>query len=188
MLEVERALRLARLPFTHERVAFGRIKALNPTAQLPVLLIGDEPVADSTRILHRIDELAPGKLTAGLDRARLAEAWLWEEFADTALYPQVLATRWADERGWPVPRKAFFSGFPPVVRDLIASFVRRNTLAALRGRDFTRAGLQACEQRLFSVLDLLDTRAPEHGFWLSDSGSPDGRVGGRLSERGSFEA
>src|SRR5262245_50282972 len=89
VLQVEYALRFARLPFEHRRMSVFRIKDLNPTGQLPVLLIGDEPVADSTLILQRIEEqLAPGALTRGLDPARVAEAWLWEEFADTALYPQ----------------------------------------------------------------------------------------------------
>src|SRR5512139_3624530 len=68
VLEVERALRLARLPFRHDKIPMMRIRSLNPTGQLPVLLIGDEPVADSTRILLRIEHsLAPGSLTQGLD-------------------------------------------------------------------------------------------------------------------------
>src|SRR5215510_5810541 len=143
VLEVERALWLAKLPFEHRRVNMMRLKELNPTGQLPVLLIGEEKVPDSTRILHRIEALSPGSLTGGLDARGVAEAWLWEEFADTSLYPYVLATRWADERGWPVPRKAFFGAMPPVVRDLVANMVRKKTLRALEGRDFTRAGLAA---------------------------------------------
>jgi glutathione S-transferase len=48
-----------------------RLKELNPTGQLPVLLVGDEKVPDSTQILHRIEAMAPGSLTGGLDaRAR----------------------------------------------------------------------------------------------------------------------
>jgi glutathione S-transferase len=168
VLEVERALRLAKLPFRHDKIPITRVSKLNPTGQVPVLLIDGEVVPDSTRILLRIEALAPGSLTAGLDARGIAEAWLWEEFADTALYPQVLATRWADERGWPVPRKAFFGGVPPVLRNVVATIVRRKTLAALRGRDFTRGGLAACEERLFRVLDHLEARAPETGFWLGE--------------------
>lgn len=171
VLEVERALKLAKLPFSYERVPFQRISKLNPTGQLPVLMIGDEAVADSTCILLRIEQLAPGSMSAGLDPARAAEAWLWEEFSDTALYPQVLATRWADDRGWHVPRAAFFGVFPPVVRDLIATFARRKTLQSLQGRDFTRAGMKRCEERLFRVLDQLEARAPETGFWLGERAS-----------------
>jgi len=172
VLQVERALRLAKLPFRHDKISMMRIRSLNPTGQLPVLLIGDEALPDSTRILQRIDrELAPGSLTRGLDARGVAEAWLWEEFADTALYPHALATRWADERGWPVPRKAFFGGMPPLVRDLVANLVRRKVLGSLEGRDFTRGGLAACEARLQRVLDHLEARAPESGFWMGDAPS-----------------
>lgn len=169
VLQVERALRLAKLPFRLDKVSMLKIGKLNPTGQLPVLMIGDEAVPDSTRILHRIDEqLAPGSLTRGLDARGIAEAWLWEEFADTALYPHALTARWADDRGWHLPRKAFFGGMPPVVRDVVANLVRRKTLGSLVARDFTRAGLPAAEERMARVLDHLNVRAPESGFWLGE--------------------
>lgn len=166
VLEVERALKLAQLPFEHRKLNLLRIKDVNPTGQLPVLLVGDEKVPDSTRILHRIEALAPGSMTGGLDARGVAEAWLWEEFADTALYPYVLATRWADDKGWPVPRKAFFGSLPPVVRDVVARSVRKATIQKLLGRDFLRAGLDVCYERMHRVLDDLDARAPADGFWL----------------------
>ena len=166
VLEVGRALRLAKLPFEHRHISVFKLKELNPLGQLPVLLVGDEKVADSTRILHRIEELAPGSMTGGLPPAAVAEAWLWEEFADVALYPYVLATRWADDRGWPVPKSAFFKTIPAPVRGLVSSFVRRGIIKKLFERDFTRQGLAACYARLGGVLDSLDKRAPEEGFWL----------------------
>lgn len=168
VLEVERALRLARLPFRHDKISVFKIKEVNPVGQLPALLIDGEPVADSTRILERIEALAPNSMRGGYDARTVAEAWLWEEFADTALYPQVLATRWADERGWPVPRKAFFGSIPPVLRSVVANMVRKKTLNSLVARDFTRSGLAACEARLYRVLDQLDARAPESGFWMGE--------------------
>lgn len=166
VLEVDRALRLAKLPFERRHISLVKLKELNPLGQLPVLLVGDEKIADSTRILHRIEQLAPGSMTGGLPPAAVAEAWLWEEFADVALYPYVLATRWVDDRGWPVPRAAFFSTIPAPVRGLVASMIRRGTIKKLVERDFTRGGLAGCYERLARVLDDLDRRAPETGFWL----------------------
>ena len=166
VLEVDRALGLAKLPFEHVYVDIFKLKELNPLGQLPVLIVGEEKVADSTRILRRIEQLAPGSMTGGLDAGKLAEAWLWEEFADTSLYPYVLATRWADDRGWPMVKKAFFESVPALIRPLAASIVRGRTVKKLVERDFTRAGLAACFERLAGVLDDLDRRAPEDGFWL----------------------
>lgn len=166
VLQVSRALRLAKLPFEHRQVSFFKIKELNPKRQLPVLLVGEEKVADSTAILHRIEKLAPGSMTGGLDERGVAEAWLWEEFADTALYGHVLTTRWADDRGWPVPRAAFFGTIPAPFRALVATMVRKNTLKALVGRDFIRGGIEAAHARLYRILDSLEARAPKDGFWL----------------------
>ena len=166
VLQVSRALRLAKLPFEHRHVSVFKIKDLNPKGQLPVLLIGDEKVADSTLILHRIEQLAPGSMTGGLDARGVAEAWLWEEFADTALYGHVLATRWADDRGWPVPRSAFFGKIPLPIRAIVATAVRRGTVNRLVRSDFIRGGIEACHARLYGLLDALDARAPDSGFWL----------------------
>jgi glutathione S-transferase len=166
VLEVCRALRLAKLPFELKAVNMMKIKEVNPLGQLPVLAIGDEKVADSTRILQRIETMVPGSMTAGLDARGVAEAWLWEEFADTSLYPYVLATRWVDDRGWPVPRKHFFGAIPAPLGAIVAQVVRRGIVKKVIARDFSRAGLDACYERMRRVLDALEVRAPDGGFWL----------------------
>ena len=91
---------------------FAAKTGLEAWESLPVLGIGRELVADSTRILRRIEQLAPGTMTGGLDERSTAEAWLWEEFADTALYPYPLA---ADARA---PADGFWMGPRPCVADL----------------------------------------------------------------------
>jgi glutathione S-transferase len=166
VLEVDRALKLAKLPYERKQVGMMKIKALNPLGQLPVLAVGDEKIGDSTAILRRIEQLSPGSLTAGLDARTVAEAWLWEEFADTALYPHVLTTRWADDRGWPVPRDKFFGGMPKLVGTIVGNMVRRGIVKSLVKRDFLRGGIERAYERIYRVLDDLDARAPAEGFWV----------------------
>ncbi|HLK38182.1 MAG TPA: glutathione S-transferase family protein [Polyangiaceae bacterium] len=166
VLEVSRAISLAKLPFERRAVNMLKIKQINPLGQLPAVAIGAEKIADSTRILSRLESAVPGSMTGGLEGRALAEAWLWEEFADTALYPYVLVTRWVDDRGWPVPRKHFFGSMPAPVRAIVAPAVRRAIVKKTVERDFLRAGLEACYARMRTVLDRLDARAPEEGFWM----------------------
>ena len=47
-------------------------------------LVDGEAIPDSTRILQRIEAIS-GAFTRELDERTGAEAWLWEDFADTAL-------------------------------------------------------------------------------------------------------
>lgn len=160
VLKVARALRLAGLPYEHRHVAISEVRKLSRTGQLPVLLVGEELVPDSTAILRRIIQLAPGRIE------ETPEAWLWEEIADSTLYPFVLTTRWADDRGWPIPRDAFFRAVPAPLRGIVAPMVRRGVIRRLRASDFIRAGIASAYERLNGVLDGLEARCPDEGFWL----------------------
>lgn len=161
-LKVHRALKYAGLSYARVRANNpGAHRAHNPTGQVPVLLVGAEAVADSTDILARIQQLAPGRI------ANSAEALLWEELADTALNGYLVASRWADPRNWPATRAAFFSSMPAPVRAVVPTLLRRKAVQRLVARDIWRAGPERCWQRFGALLDQLDARAPEHGFWLS---------------------
>jgi glutathione S-transferase len=168
-LKAHRALQLC--GFSYERLHGDRpdaFKHLNPAGQVPVLLIEGKPLADSTSIVSRIDALADGALTAGLTNRERAEAYLWEEMADTVLTGFVEAARWLDEDNWPRTRAAFFGALPFLVRMILPALVRRKIRRSLHARDFIRPTLHACWQRFEETLDRLEMRAPIRGFWLGD--------------------
>lgn len=170
-LKVRRALALHGLPFTSRRAPDpGAWRALNPTGQVPVLLVGAEPVADSTRILARLEALGAGTLVPEGAVAE-AEAWLWEELADAALNGFVMAARWADEENWPRVREAFFAGVPAPARQQVSGQMREAVVGVLVARDVWRAGPHACWVRFEGLLDRLEARAPEEGFWCGPSPS-----------------
>lgn len=171
-LKVHRALGATGLEYTSRRGSTRDFLDLSPLAQLPILLVGeDEVVADSTKILARIEELAhanggPSLLPAH-PRAR-AEAWLWEDHADRALNGYLVAARWADDRNWPLVREAYFKGAPWFVKAMIVPQIRRKVLGALVARDFLRAGESALWDDFRRILDALETRAPLDGFWVEN--------------------
>lgn len=166
-LKVHRALRAAGLSYERRHEGNpGAYRALNPTGQVPVLLVDGEPVFDSTKILARIETLAVVPLSRSSDVAARAEAWLWEELADTSLNGFLVAARWADDRNWDGVRAAYFKGAPWFVRALVAPRLRARVVAALVARDVWRGGARACWERLDATLDHLEMRAPASGFWL----------------------
>ncbi|MEQ9318253.1 MAG: glutathione S-transferase family protein [Polyangiaceae bacterium] len=168
-VKVHRALRVAGLAYTsrHGRHP-GEFSSLNPTGQVPVLLVGDEPVSDSTVIVDRIETLAGRPFHGGLDERTVAEARLWEDFADTSLNGFVVASRWADDDNWPRAKAAFFADAPKLICALIAPRLRKKVVADLVARDVWRAGSEACWRRFEDMLDQLDRRAPVDGFWVAD--------------------
>lgn len=170
-IKIHRALRFAGLTYDRRLGrAPGDFKALNPTGQVPVLLVDGAPVSDSTRILQRIEALT-GVFTYGLDARERAEAWLWEEFADTALNGFLVSARWAFDENWVLLRDAYFGAAPWFVRRWIAPTLRKKVVRSLVARDVWRAGRQACWSRFRETLDALETRAPEGGFWVSGTPS-----------------
>jgi glutathione S-transferase len=168
-LKIHRALRAAGLPYERRFAARPDAHAKhNPARQVPVLLVDGEPVSDSTAILARIESLA-GPFAPHLDASARAEAWLWEEFADTSLNALLVAARWADDRNWPLVREAYFGSAPWIVRALVAPRLRAKVIGTLVARDVWRRGADACWARLEAVLDQLEWRAPVRGFWLGDA-------------------
>jgi glutathione S-transferase len=168
-LKVHRALRTAGLAYTRRHLGRpSETTPMNPTGQVPVLLVDGKPTPDSTRILARIEELAGPLGGAGRDARSVAEAWLWEDFADSALYPYVVASRWADDRNWPGVAAVYFKSTPWLVRKLVMPRIRARVIGSLVARDVWRAGADECWARLLRTLDQLEARAPSTGFWLDD--------------------
>jgi glutathione S-transferase len=166
-LKAHRGLKAAGLSYTRRHGSNPReFKKYNPTGQVPVLLVGDEPVPDSSAILRRIQALVPGAFGDESDKRLQGEAWLWEEFADVSLGGFVIATRWADDRNWQRTKEAIFARMPGPLRAILPGIIRQRLIAALRARDVWRAGPERCWARFQETLDHLDARAPEQGYWL----------------------
>src|ERR1700722_3215890 len=167
-LKAHRALRAAGLPYERRHGREPRsFQKENPLGQVPVLLVDGEGVADSTRILRRIEKLA-GPIGGALDARAHAEAWLWEELADTSLNGFLVAARWADDRNWPAVRAAYFGGAPWFVGALIAPRIRKRVVGGLVARDVWHAGAEACWARFLTTLEDLDARGPRSGFWVGE--------------------
>jgi glutathione S-transferase len=167
-LKAHRALRAGGLSYErrHGRMPSSFHKE-NPRRQVPVLLADGEPVADSTRILHFIEKVA-GPIGGELDPRTRAEAWLWEELADTSLNGFVVAARWADDRNWPKVRQTYWGKAPWFVRAIVGPIVRRRVLKGLVARDVWRGGAEACWERFLTALEDLEARAPRSGFWMGE--------------------
>jgi glutathione S-transferase len=165
-LKIHRALKLLGLAYERRHASRpSELRDVNPAAQAPVLLVGREVVADSTAILRRLDRLRPGVLVPS-DRARAAEAWLYEELADRSVNGFVVAARWADPRNWPTVREAYFRRAPWFVRALLAPRARAKVVRALEARDVLRSGLESATAEMRRLLDALEERAPYDGFWV----------------------
>lgn len=168
-LKVHRTLQYLGLPYTVDRE--GRpdtIKKVNPKGQLPVMRIGDEYVSDSTNIVTRL-ESHTGISLSGTSARMGADARLWEEMADSAVYGFVVSARWSCEENWPRVREALFGGIPKPLRGLISGSIRKRVVSGTIARDVWRGGPSECWSRLDGLLDDFDTRLEGSTFFLGDT-------------------
>jgi len=167
-MKVNRALAVAGFPYERRFGKHpGEFKKLNPRGQVPVLIAGDEPVADSTEILRHLIRL--GAPLEPRDAALRGEAWLYEELGDTALNGFLVSARWADDETWAAVQNAYFAGMPSIVRWVLPGRIRSGVLARLQSRDVLRGGLVAAKERFETLLEQLDARAPTRGYWCGDA-------------------
>lgn len=160
-LKVHRALKAAGIPYVRKLASQpAEHAAHNPLGQVPVLLVDEQAIPDSSAILQWIVETAPGTLMA------TPEAWLWEELADTSVNGFLVAARWADERNWPITKKAYFAGMPLPLQWFVPGRLRASVVERLVAREVWRGGPEACWRRFEKLLDHLEGRAPLHGFWM----------------------
>lgn len=168
-MKANRALRFAGLSYTRKTGSRPDAwRSVNPTGQVPVLLVDERPVSDSTAILQEIEKLS-GRSLSGSAPSQRAESWLYEELADTSINGFLVAARWADERNWHRTRDAYFHSMPALIKAIIPNRLRAGVIKNLVARDVWRAGPDACWSRFQHILDRLDERAPTTGFWVGDA-------------------
>jgi glutathione S-transferase len=164
-LKVHRALKAAGLPYDCESADNpASFKSMNPAGTVPILKVEQRIIADSTPIVAEVAKLS-GRLVPE-DAKAAALAWLWEDYADTALNGYLVAARWADADNWKRTRAAYFEGAPWFVQNLIVPRIRARVLGNLQARDVTRAGLAQTWANFERILEGLESAAPTQGFWV----------------------
>lgn len=166
-LKVHRALRFHGLDYERRHALRpSDHREYNPSAQVPVLLIDDRPVPDSTEILKALETLTKKTLVPADPKVR-AGAWMWEDYADRVLGYYVFAARWFDDRNWPMMREEQFGSLPFLLRGWLPDFLRSRILKKMSVMEFIRAGQDGCWDMFRMHLDQLEGVAPETGYWMT---------------------
>jgi glutathione S-transferase len=166
--KIHRALRFHRLPYTRKYAGRpSEHKALNPSGQVPVLLINGQPLADSTAILLRLEELSTRTLLPADPQLR-ADAWMLEDFADSVMAQYIPVARWLDERHWPLNRHVYSEGVPKPLKRFVENMVRGRVAKAYAKRDVMKQGIDTAWVEFQRQLDNLNKRAPAREFWLGE--------------------
>ncbi len=166
--KVWRALRWKRLAFelpAFDPLALRRVS--RAIGKMPVLVVDDEPVYDSTFILRRLDALQPDPPLYTADHELAAAQRMVEDWADEALYWNVMALRWT-----PANRAAttaqIVAGLPLPMALVGRLVLPRSIVAMCRAQGMGRLPQDVIVRELAGRLDDLVAVLGSRPFLFSD--------------------
>lgn len=106
-----------------------------PKGKLPVLVDGDQTIADSAAIRAHLEARSGRDFDEGLSDAERAAAHALIRMAEGELYFQLLRDRWIGDDAWAATKRSgAFDGLPPIIRTLVPPIVRRKIRRDLAGQ------------------------------------------------------
>ena len=137
----------------------AQIKRYNSRGRVPVLLIGDEIVVDSTDILDALDQRHPDPPLEPTDPAARAQARILEDWADEALYFYGVYFRWCHPPNYARMREHVLNRLPIPFRWIAPLIARRRVRTRTLGQGVglkdeatVRRELQTCLQSIETLL------------------------------------
>ncbi len=133
--KVETYLRMAGVPY---RVA-DAIPLTAPKGKLPYISDDGRKIADSRFIIEYLKDRYDADLDQGLSPLERAESMAFQRMIEDDLHwAAVMWPRWSQPHNWPANKQAIFGRIPPVLRDVIAWYVRRQIRKQVRGQGLGR--------------------------------------------------
>lgn len=134
-LKLETYLRMANLPY---EVADHADVRKAPKQKLPYIEDGDRTIADSNFIIDYLKQTYGDPLDQALSLPEQGISLAFRRLMEENLYWVSIYSRWAEDDNWKVIRETFFSDLPPVLRAVVPTLVRRDTMKKLDSQGMGR--------------------------------------------------
>lgn len=144
-----------------------------PRKQLPVIEVGGQLIADSTRIVSHLEAARPQKLDAHLDAKQRAVALAFKSMLEEHLYFGVLYMRWATDDGWAVFAPTLRDmlgkmGVPSLMRGFVSNSARKDTVARGRTQGLGRQPRAEIVATCAGILDAVDVHLGDGPYFCGD--------------------
>ena len=140
-----------------------------PYGKLPVLLDGEQTIADSSQIRRHLENNYGADFDSGLTAIEKAQSMAWIRMVEEHLYFCQMYDRWVDDASFQHIRKLFFDPMPPVVRNIVPRLVRKQVLSALKGQGIGRFEYSVMLGRAERDLDAIETALSGRRFMFGDT-------------------
>ena len=131
-----------------------------PMGKLPVIVDGDQVIADSSLIMAHLERKYGAQFYAGLTPREWGEAHAFSRMAEEHLVFALTYNRWVIEKNWLHLKREFFDLLPLPLRGFVANKVRKGTISSIIGQGmgrFDEAGVaERVEHDLRAIAGRLD--------------------------------
>lgn len=143
--------------------------SLSPVGKLPVLDYDGERIPDSSRIAAFLDARHPAKPLYPKDRAALASARIWEDWAGQSLYFYQVYFRMLDPVSMERALDIVCKGRPGWERALLKAVFKRRYPKKLMQQGLARLPRSEVEQQFFLILSDLDALLSNRQWLAGDA-------------------
>lgn len=140
-----------------------------PYKKLPVLLDGDQTIADSGNIQRHLEMSYQADFDKSLTTAQRAQSVAWIRLVEEHLYFCQVYDRWVDDASFQHVKAAFFDPMPPVVRFIVPRIVRKQLFSTLNGQGIGRFDYHGMLERANRDLDAIETALTGTRFMFGDT-------------------
>lgn len=167
--KAQMALRFKGLEFEVKNLSSPmEAKRYNPRGRVPVLLIGDERIVDSTDILTELDRRYPDPPLLPATADARARAKVLEDWADEVLYFYGLYYRWLVPENFQRMREKVLSRQSPPLRWVLPTIAIREVRRRARGQGVGLKDEQTVRRELEECLDVLEVLLGASPFLVGD--------------------
>ena len=136
-LKAETYLKMAKLDY---EVVSTVNMSRTPKGKMPYIEDQGNGIADSGFIIKYLEKKYSIGLDTHLTNSEKAVAFSIARMLEEHYYWTVVYNRWIDDSNWPLVKKVYFGGMPPLVRDVIPAMIRKIVGRDLKGHGMGRHG------------------------------------------------
>jgi glutathione S-transferase len=170
-MKLETWLRMAGISYVAKPIT-GPPKS--PSGKLPYIEHPDGSLScDSSVIIDTLTRERGVTLDDFMSEQERVQALLIQRLFEDDLYFVILHDRWVPDAGWAITGKAYFGGFPWLMRALVVPMIRRQVLAAARSQGIARLPAKEIERRAIADVRAIASLLGDKPFFLSQPSSVD---------------
>jgi len=140
-----------------------------PARKLPVLIDGDQTIADSDAIRYHLENQYGADFDAPLNAAQKAQSRALIRMVEEHLYFCLMYDRWMVEANWLRIKDVFFGTLPAAARMIVPRMVRKSVLSALDGQGLGRLAYDHMFERATGDLKSVEQCLTDGRFLFGDT-------------------